>query len=78
MFTATCTAKPRPMTQGSRSYMLKTGEAAWGRDVWHIMGGDKHTLCGRDASEWLTWESEEVSHDTCTRCAVKHGQATST
>lgn len=63
-----CSNKPRPMVQSSRSYSLKTGESAWGRDVWHIKGDGMKTLCGRDASEWLIIGETEIDWHCCTRC----------
>lgn len=72
---AVCTYNKRPMTQGPRSYMLKTGAAAWGRDPYHLLDGegplgeDSRTLCGRPAYGWcLIGPLEELNHDCCLRC----------
>jgi hypothetical protein len=73
----TCSNKPRPMTQnGNRSYFLKTGAAAWGRDVHHATDDRLRTLCGRDCSEWLFFEAENredalADHNLCVRCAER-------
>jgi hypothetical protein len=81
-FIAVCSAKPRPMVQSSRSYMLKTGATAWGRDVHHILDGDgslplyradppARTLCGRKCPDWLViGPMTEIARDCCVRCAV--------
>lgn len=66
-----CSARKRASTQNSRSYFLKTGASAWGRDVYHLKGQGQRTLCGRDCSEWLTiGEIEELTSDCCIRCAT--------
>lgn len=73
-FTAVCSAKTRPMTQSARSYSLKTGAAAWGRDVFHIRREDDHgrTVCGVDCSEWLlVGEVEDLGFHCCERCKSK-------
>jgi hypothetical protein len=80
-----CSHKPRPQVQSSRSYMMKTGAAAWGRDVYHAAdAADKsRTLCGVDSSEWLTisqGEDVDLNHALndfhfCTRCKKKIEEA---
>lgn len=70
-FTAVCSAKPRPTVQRGKGF-FKTGEAAWGRDPYHIKGEGDRTLCGVDCSEWLTiGELTELTRDCCLRCAAK-------
>lgn len=67
---AVCSAKPRPMAQNARSYSLKTGDAAWGRDVYHLRHSGITTLCGRDLTDWLTiGPIEKLDHHCCKRCA---------
>jgi hypothetical protein len=62
----------RASTQNSRSYFLKTGQSAWGRDPYHVLGEGKRTLCGRDASEWCTiGPIDSIDSDCCVRCAAK-------
>lgn len=75
-----CSYKPRPSVQSSRSYMLKTGASAWGRDVYHAAdAADKsRTLCNINSSEWITIEGGGVTVEHamgdfhfCTRCRKK-------
>ena len=73
MVIGVCSYRPRPMTQGSRSYMLKTGAAAWGKDTWHIQAEKGRTLCGRDSSEWCLLGDTEIDHHCCDRCKAKAG-----
>lgn len=69
---AVCSHNTRASTQNSRSYMLKTGASAWGRDPYHLLGEGKRTLCGRDCSEWLTiGPLESIDSDCCIRCASR-------
>ena len=72
---AICSYNKRPMTQnGNRSYFLKTGESAWGRDVYHLVNPDaqNRTLCGRDTYGWVEpWEQDEIDHHCCERCRNK-------
>ena len=72
---AVCSNKIRASVQSSRSYFLKTGASAWGRDVYHIKGEEGRTLCNRDCSEWLTiGEIEDPTEkDCCLRCLKKAG-----
>jgi hypothetical protein len=74
---AVCSARTRASTQNARSYFLKTGASAWGRDVYHIKGEDGRTLCGRDCSEYLTIGPVEIAndHNCCERCRAKAGAA---
>lgn len=78
MITFVCSYKPRPSVQSSRSYMMKTGAAAWGRDIYHaaLASNKARTLCGVDSSEWITIEGATVEHAVddfhfCTRCRKK-------
>lgn len=62
----TCSNKPRPSVHKG----AKTGQH-WLRNVHHIKAGDK-TLCGRNASEWLTFEANIDAPDLCKRCAASN------
>jgi len=64
---AVCSAKPRTSVQNNHA---RFGSQWWARDVYHIQGEPGRTLCGRDASEWLTiGEIEAPDHNCCARCA---------
>lgn len=70
----TCSHKPRPSVQNSRSYFLRTGASAWGRDVYHAQKSGITTACGRDCSEWLRMDPRPLADaladkDFCARCA---------
>lgn len=67
MLTAVCSNRPRPTVQRNGK-----GSQWWTRDVYHIQGEAKRTLCGRDASEWLTiGPIAGTDNDCCARCARK-------
>lgn len=68
-----CSNKPRPSVQNSRSYSLKTGASAWGRDVYHALKSGMTTYCGIDASEFLRMDempiaSARADDNFCKRC----------
>ncbi len=69
---ATCSAKPRPSVQKGAK-----GHQHWKRDVFHMRLADQYrTLCGLDASEWLTitgLTSQEawLSSNLCARCRAR-------
>lgn len=72
--TPTCSNKPRPSVQHGRGF-YKTGEAARGRDVFHIQKSGMATLCGRDCSEWIRMDARPAAEakadkDCCARCAA--------
>lgn len=70
---AVCSYNKRPMTQSARSYHLKTGESAWGRDVYHLQNnlGDP-TLCGRQTCGWSNIGAVAgINEHCCVRCAAK-------
>jgi hypothetical protein len=63
-----CSNKPRPSVHKGPK-----GSQHWLRDVHHIADGPK-TLCGRDASDWLTIDATVAdslaSPHCCVRCAA--------
>lgn len=70
MVTGVCSARPRPTLQHGRGF-FKTGEAVWGRDVWHIQGDGGKTLCGRDSTEFLTIGETEIDRHCCAQCVSR-------
>jgi hypothetical protein len=71
----TSTYKPRPSVARGRGF-YKTGEAVWGRDVFHIQKSGMTTLCGRDCSEWMRMDPRPAAEakadkDCCARCAAQ-------
>lgn len=59
-----CSAKPRPSVQKGAK-----GHQWWRRDVYHLLGDNKRTLCGIDCSEWLTIGPVDINNDCCARCS---------
>lgn len=73
--TLVCSARPRPSVQKGAK-----GHQWWTRDVFHVDGGSKRTLCGINSSEWLTVEKREPQaivddHHCCSRCSIKIQEA---
>lgn len=67
VFTAVCSAKPRPSVHNNHS----KGHQYWARDVYHIRRSSEptKTRCGSDCSEWLViGQMDEPTDDCCTRC----------
>lgn len=69
-----CSNKPRPSVQRGRGF-YKTGEAIWGRDVFHADRGDGMTGCGIKAEGWLKMDPRSPramveDKDCCKRCAA--------
>lgn len=60
---AVCSNRPRPSVQKGAK-----GNQWWKRDVYHIAGAEKQTLCGLDASEWLTIGEVTPDENCCVRC----------
>lgn len=64
--TVVCSNRPRPSVQKGAK-----GNQHWRRDVFHLAESGR-TLCGRDASEYLTiqikTDAAMTSTDLCTRC----------
>lgn len=63
MVAAVCSARPRPSVQKGAK-----GHQWWKRDVWHIDRGDRRTMCGINASEWLTIGEIEINESCCVKC----------
>jgi hypothetical protein len=76
---AICSNKPRATTATNRNWQMKTGAAAWGRDVFHLTNDtqpgyypERRSLCGIDASDWLlVGEVGELDDNCCERCRKK-------
>ena len=62
-----CSARPTPSVQGGSKF----GHQYWKKDVWHIQADNKKTLCGRDASNYLTIGPVEPDQHLCDRCRKK-------
>ncbi len=65
-FIALCSARPRPSVHNQNS----KGNQWWRRDVYHLKGEDKRTLCGIDAGDFLTIGPIDIpDQNCCKRCA---------
>ena len=62
---AVCSNTRRASTQSMK------GNQWWARDVYHLLGDNKRTLCGRDCADWLTIGPMPTLDDNCCkRCAA--------
>ena len=62
---AVCSNTRRASTQSMK------GNQWWARDVYHLLGDNKRSLCGRDCADWLTIGPMPTLDDNCCkRCAA--------
>jgi hypothetical protein len=65
---AVCSARPRAQTHSNSKF----GNQWWLREVYHLEGANKRTLCGRDSSDYLTvGEMDDLDDNCCVRCRAK-------